>query len=84
LYPFDILYVNNSYQWIVYSCNKDSDWSWSEDHLKSLENDDGFDELMKNLDVFSEHTKMILPSESEKTPYTILRKVNWNESLVFQ
>ena len=78
LYPFDILYVNNSYQWIVYSCNKDSDWSWSEDHLKSLENDDGFDELMKNLDVFSEHTKMILPSESEKTPYTILRKVNWN------
>lgn len=84
LYPFDILYVNNSYQWIVYSCNKDSDWSWSEDHLKSLENDDGFDELMKNLNIFSEHTKMILPSESEKTPYTILRKVNWNESLVFQ
>jgi len=78
LYPFDILHVNDSYHWIVYSCNKDSDWKWSEEHLKAFENDDGFNDLMKNLDIFSEHTNMVLPNESEKTPYTILRKVSWN------
>lgn len=77
LYPFDILYVDDSYHWIVYSCNKNSDWSWSESHLKSLENNDGFSDLMNNLSLFSEHTKMILPNESEKTPYIILRKISW-------
>ena len=82
LYPFDILSIENSYHWIVYSCNDDSDWSWSEDHLKSLENDNGFNDLMKNLDLFSEHTNMILPSESEKTPYKILRKVIWDGNFV--
>lgn len=77
LYPFDILFIDDSYHWIVYSCNKKSDWTWTESHLTSLENDDGFNDLMNNLELFSEHTKMILPSESEKTSYTILRKVSW-------
>ncbi len=79
LYPFDIMLVDNSYHWIVYSCNPDSDWSWSEDHLQNLENDDGFDDLMKNIAFFSEHTKMILPKESIKTEYTVLRKINWSK-----
>ena len=78
LYPFDILYVNDSYHWIVYSCNKNSDWVWSEEYLQILENDDGFNDLMKNITIFSEHTKMILPNESQKTPYVVLRKVRWN------
>jgi len=84
LYPFDILYVDDSYHWIVYSCNEKSDWTWSENHLKILEKDDGFDDFMQNIDLFSEHTKMVLPSESEKTPYIILRKVNWNDNFVFE
>jgi len=77
LYPFDILYVGDSYYWIVYSCNEKSDWTWTESHLISLENDDGFDDLMNNLDLFSTHTQMTLPVESKKTPYTVLRKVSW-------
>lgn len=80
LYPFDILYVGDSYHWIVYSCNEKSDWNWSENYLKSLESDDGFDDLMKNIHFFSENTKRILPSESKKTPYEVLRKVRWNNN----
>ena len=77
LYPFDLILIDDSYHWIVYSCNEKSDWTWTESHLTSLENDEGFDDLMNNLDLFSEHTNMILPVESDKTPYTILRKVSW-------
>ena len=84
LYPFDILYVDDSYRWIVYSCNENSNWVWSENYLQTLEKDNGFDDLMKNIDLFSEHTKMILPNESEKTPYVILRKVNWNDNSSFE
>ena len=80
LYPFDILLIGNEYCWIVYSCNEKSDWNWSENHLKELELDDGFDDLMKNIGYFSEHTTMVLPKESKKTPYTVLRKVNWVNS----
>ena len=39
--------------------------------------DEGFGDLMNNIDLFTEHTNMVLPSELEKTPYEILRKVNW-------
>ena len=77
LYPFDILLVENSYHWIVYSCNKNADWTWSETYLQALEMDVGFDDLMNNIELFTEHTNMILPTELEKTPYDILRKVNW-------
>ncbi|WP_299290609.1 YkgJ family cysteine cluster protein [Nitrosopumilus sp.] len=78
LYPFDILFLNGSYHWIVYSCNDKSDWKWSETHLSSLESEDGFPDLMRNIELFSKHTDMILPNESEKTPYVVLRKVSWN------
>lgn len=80
LYPFDILLVEKTYYWIVYSCNQNSDWTWSEKYLQILEDDDGFDNLMNNIDLFSEHTNMILPSELEKTPYKVLRKVNWKNT----
>lgn len=82
LYPFDILLIENSFHWIVYSCNSESDWGWSEKHLETLEQDRGFRDLIKNFDVFSDHTKMILPSETAKTPYTILRKVKLPTDLV--
>lgn len=76
MYPFDILFINNAYHWIVYSCNVESNWEWSEIYLQKLEKDVGFDEFMKNIDVFSEHTNMILSKESKKTPYVVLRQVN--------
>lgn len=81
LYPFDIMLVEKSYHWIVYTCNKNSDWTWSENYLKTLEQDEGFEDLMKNIGLFSEHTNMVLPTELEKTPFEILRKVNWNDDI---
>jgi len=74
-YPFDILKVDGEYHWIVYSCNPSSDWKWSESYLKMLEEDPGFDEIIKNIEIFEQHTKMILPTESQKTQFVILRKV---------
>jgi len=74
-YPFDILKVEGEYHWIVYSCNPSSDWEWSESYLKMLEEEPGFDEIIKNIEIFEQHTKMILPTESQKTPFVILRKV---------
>lgn len=74
-YPFDVLKINSEYHWIVYSCNPDSDWSWAEDYLVALEQDRAFAEVMRKIEIFSGNTEIILPGESEKTPYTVLRKV---------
>lgn len=76
-YPFDILKVNESYCWIVYSCNPDSDWSWAESYLQDLEKDRAFSEVMQKVEIFSGNTSIILPTESEKTPYIILRNVRY-------
>ena len=77
-YPFDILKVDGKYHWIVYSCNEDSDWKWSEDFLQMLESDDSFKDILKNIETFSNNTQRVLPLESSKTPYTILREVKNN------
>lgn len=79
-YPFDILLVNGKYHWIVYSCNPESNWEWSESYLQMLENDEGFSDILQNIDIFAGHTEMILPSESQKTSFKILRKVNHKRS----
>lgn len=74
-YPFDILEINGKYHWIVYSCNPDSNWKWAENHLTSLENDPRFSEVINHLDVFSGNTERILPVESNKTLYVVLREI---------
>jgi hypothetical protein len=40
-----------------------------------LENDGGFSDVIQNMDIFARHTEMILPTESKKTPYTVLREI---------
>lgn len=79
-YPFDIHLVDGKYHWIVYSCNPQSGWEWSEDYLKMLENDKQFEEVMEQIEIFAGHTRMILPQESDKTPFTILREVRYKKS----
>jgi len=79
-YPFDIHLVNGKYCWIVYSCNPESNWTWSEEYLQFLENDKQFNEIMEEIEVFAGHTKMILPQESQKTSFTILREVRYKKS----
>jgi hypothetical protein len=48
--------------------------------LQFLENDKQFKEIMEKIEIFAGHTKMILPQESQKTPYTILREVRCKNS----
>lgn len=74
-YPFDILRVNNKFHWIVYSCNPDSDWKWTDAYLEMFENDKSFEEIRKNMNTFSDNTELILPEEEKKTQYTVLREV---------
>jgi len=81
-YPFDILLVDGEYHWIVYSCNVESDWTWTEEYLQFLENDKQFNEVMEKIEIFAGHTKMILPLESQKTSYSILREVRYKNSQI--
>jgi hypothetical protein len=74
-YPFDVLLINNKYHWIVYSCNPESDWKWAESYLEMFENDETFNEIRKNMKIFSDNTKLILSEEIKKTPYVVLREV---------
>jgi Fe-S-cluster containining protein len=76
-YPFDILKSNEKFHWIVYSCNPESNWQWTEDYLQMLEKDKAFPEVMKKIEIFSGNTSLILPDESKKTPYVILREVKY-------
>ncbi len=78
-YPFDICLIDGKYHWIVYSCNPDSDWHWSENYLQALEKDMELNEIFSNIETFANNTELILPRESEKTPYTILREVKYKK-----
>jgi Fe-S-cluster containining protein len=80
MFPFDVMWINNEYHWIVYSCNSNSDWAWTEEYLKKLESDPQFDEMMKNskaIKITSENTECL--ADIEEPPYAILRKINWKE-----
>lgn len=79
-YPFDILKIEGKFCWIVYSCNPESDWKWAEEYLRMLESDKAFMEVMKKIEIFSGNTALILPNESKKTPYVILREVRYEQS----
>ena len=74
-YPFDISLIDGKYYWIVYSCNPDSDWNWSESYLKELEEYMELNEIINDIDTFAGNTELILPKESQKTPYVIIREV---------
>jgi hypothetical protein len=76
-YPFDILKIDGKYHWIVYSCNPQSDWKWTESHLQMLEGDKAFSEVMEKIEIFSGNTGLILAEESKKTPYAVLRQVRY-------
>jgi Fe-S-cluster containining protein len=74
-YPFDIRFINGKYRWIVYLCNLDSDWTWSEKYLEMLEHDKQFDEVIEKIDVFTDPTINAL-EKSQLIPFSILREVN--------
>jgi len=77
-YPFDIRIIDGKYRWIVYSCNPESDWKWSEDYLQALEKDMELNDVFKDVETFANNTELILPHESQKTSFTVLREVKQN------
>jgi Fe-S-cluster containining protein len=79
-YPFDIRLIHGKYHWIVYSCNPDSDWQWSENYLQSLEKDMELNGVYDDMETFANNTELILPQESQKTPFIILREVKNHKS----
>ena len=74
-YPFDIRFIEGKYRWIVYSCNLDSDWTWSEKYLEMLENDKQFKEVIEKIDVFTDPSINVL-DKSQLIPFIVLREVN--------
>ena len=73
IFPFDIDYIDGEFYWIVYSCNKDSDWTWAEEHLRQLEQDPMWKNRKEYLMIFNEAPY----SYPEEMPYTVIRKVNF-------
>lgn len=73
MFPFDIAWIENEYHWIIYSCNSNSDWSWTEDHLEKLEKDSQFSEVIKNIEVFRLVTRNHV--NNNDSSFVVLRKV---------
>jgi len=77
LYPFDIHFINNKYRWVVYSCNPKSNWSWTEEYLIMLESDPRFQDIISNMESFSDlNTISTLVGFAQETSFVILREVN--------
>lgn len=72
MFPFDLEVINGELYWIIYSCNPQSSWTWTEDFLQKLENDPTIKEN-KNLENYA-----IMPNKkTEELPHTVLRKVRF-------
>lgn len=82
MFPFDLYPVNGVWHWVVYSCNPESNWSWTENHLKKLENDPRFSEVMKDIECYAAVERI---EEHESDPgykFTILREVKFPKKIL--
>ena len=77
IYPFDIFKIDGKYHWIVYTCNPQSNWEWSETYLHMFESNPQFHEILENIDVFSNLDEINKLKKLDKVQYTILRQVNF-------
>lgn len=74
MFPFDIRLINNEYHWIVFSCNPDSDWQWTEDYLQKLENDPQFADIIENIETYSSFIVSRI-GKIDPLKFTVLRKI---------
>lgn len=74
LFPFDIYKINGEYTWVVYSCNPESDWTWSEKTLEYLEKEIISEDVIKHLDAYSDVSR--LDASNNSFDLVELRKVN--------
>jgi len=77
LFPFDIDMIDGEFYWIVYSCNKDSDWKWTDEYLQRFERDPMLYKKIDYLEILDDAPY----SGPEKMPYTVLRKVMFPDPL---
>ncbi len=74
LFPFDIYKINEEYTWVVYACNSESDWKWSEKILESMEKEIISEDVIKYLDAYSDVGR--LDASDNSFDLIELRKVN--------
>ncbi len=78
VFPFDIYLFDGVAHWIVYNCNPDSDWVWTEEILKGFEKDAAFEDYVESIYDESDLNKIRNESERLKN-YTKLRKVEFGK-----
>ena len=72
LFPFDILFLEGKYQWIMYTCDGDRVWCESDRMLDAIEEGEQFKELYKYIREYSlYYDKEIM----QKFGYKVLREV---------
>ncbi|MGQ0771250.1 MAG: YkgJ family cysteine cluster protein [Nitrososphaerota archaeon] len=74
LFPFDIDMIDGEFYWILYACNTDTNWKWTEDYLQKLEADPMLHKRRDYFEIFAKGPY----SEPERMPYTVLRKVRFD------
>lgn len=77
MYPFDIIWINDAYHWIIYSCSPNGDWGWVEQYLQKLEKDSQFGEVIKNRNIFRLVSIDYMRTSTKVPSFVVLRKVEY-------
>jgi len=75
IFPFDIYKINGEYTWIVYACNPNSNWKWTESILESFESEWLTSKTIDELEYFTNNER--LDQSGKAFGYEILRKVKF-------
>lgn len=75
IFPFDIYKINGEFTWIVYSCNPNSDWKWTESILDSFEREWLTPKTIEELEYFTNTER--LEQSGKAFDYETLRKVRF-------
>ena len=82
IFPFDIYKINGDFTWIVYSCNPDSKWKWTESILESFEKEWLTPKTIEELEYFTNNER--LDQSGKAFSYEILRKVKFTNPIPYQ
>ena len=76
MFPFDIVKFKDGYYWILFSCNQQADWNWTEKHLINLESDPQFQDVIKNIDHFASYLISDFDNNVQ-VPFIVLRPIKF-------
>lgn len=74
LFPFDIYKIDGEYKWVIYSCNPESEWKWTDKILTSLEEEIISEDVIKHIEAYSDVER--LDASDNSFDLVELRKVN--------